>query len=92
MFKRNINTLELARNIRAHTLRMVFKARASHVAGGLSMADILAVLYGKILRFDPANPEWVGRDRFILSKGHAAAAVYAVLDATNRWISARREL
>jgi transketolase len=43
------------------------------------MADLLAVLYGAVLRVDPARPEWEERDRFILSKGHGAAAVYAVL-------------
>ncbi len=43
------------------------------------MADILAVLYGGVLRVDPANPKWQDRDRFILSKGHAGAGVYAAL-------------
>lgn len=43
------------------------------------MADLLAVLYGKILKVDPLNPKWPDRDRFILSKGHGGAAVYAVL-------------
>lgn len=70
---------ELARRIRAHVLRMTHKANASHVGSCLSIADILAVLYGNVLRVDPARPGWTGRDRFILSKGHAAAAVYAVL-------------
>src|ERR687886_2646743 len=70
---------ELARIIRAHTLRMVYKARASHIGTCLSMADLLAVLYGQILRVDPARPDWPDRDRFILSKGHGAAIVYAVL-------------
>jgi transketolase len=45
----------------------------------LSMAELLSVLYERILRVDPANPRWPDRDRFILSKGHAGAAVYAVL-------------
>jgi len=70
---------ELARAIRAHVLRMTHKANASHVGSCLSMADILAVLYGGMLRVDPARPDWADRDRFILSKGHAAAAVYAIL-------------
>ena len=69
----------LAKKIRAHTLNMVYRARASHVGSCLSAADILAVLYGNILRIDPTNPNWPGRDRFILSKGHAAAAAYAAL-------------
>jgi transketolase len=70
---------ELARAIRAHTVRMVHRARASHVGTCLSMADILAVLYGSILRVDPEKPDWPDRDRFILSKGHGAAILYAVL-------------
>ena len=70
---------ELARTIRAHTLRMVHKSRASHVGTCLSMADLLAVLYGQVLRVDPTRPLWPERDRFILSKGHGAAIVYAAL-------------
>jgi transketolase len=70
---------ELARTIRAHTLRMVHRSKASHVGTCLSMADILAVLYGRTLKVDPLVPGWPERDRFILSKGHGAAIVYAVL-------------
>lgn len=70
---------ELATAIRAHVLRMTHKANASHVGSCLSMADILAVLYGGVLRVDPTRPDWADRDRFILSKGHGAAAVYAVV-------------
>lgn len=69
----------LATRIRVHALRMVHRAGSSHIGGCLSVADILAVLYGGILQFDPSQPDWLGRDRFILSKGHAAAAAYAVL-------------
>ena len=69
----------LALRIRAHVLRMVHRANASHVGTCLSMADILAVLYGGVLRVDPAQPDRPDRDRFILSKGHGTAAVYAVL-------------
>lgn len=68
-----------ARRIRAHALRMVHAAKASHIGGCLSMADILAVLYTRILRIDPANPQLTRRDRFVLSKGHAAAILYATL-------------
>ena len=71
--------IDLARRVRVRTLRMVHAANASHVGGGLSMADLLAQLYGGVMRVDPANPSWPGRDRLILSKGHAAAALYAVL-------------
>ena len=69
----------LALKIRAHVLRMTHKANASHVGTCLSMADVLAVLYGSVLRVDPLQPHWPDRDRFVLSKGHGAAAVYAVL-------------
>src|SRR6267378_3094356 len=72
----------LARNIRIHTVRMIHAAKSSHTGSCLSMAELLAVLYGRILRIDPARPDWSGRDRFILSKGHACAALYAVLAET----------
>lgn len=69
----------LAARIRAHALRMVHHADASHIGTSLSMADMLAVLYQRILRVDPQQPHWPQRDRLILSKGHGAAALYAVL-------------
>ncbi len=69
----------LAKSIREATLCMVHRARSSHIGSCLSIADILAVLYGRILRVRPDDPHWRDRDRFVLSKGHAAAAVYAVL-------------
>jgi transketolase len=70
---------ELARRIRVHCVQMTSRANASHVGSALSTADLLAVLYGRILRFDPADPDWPDRDRFILSKGHGCSALYAVL-------------
>jgi transketolase len=70
---------DLARRIRSRTLKMVHAAKASHVGGCLSMTDILATLYGGCLRVDPARPDWPDRDRLLVSKGHAAAAVYATL-------------
>ena len=60
---------------------MVHHAKASHIGSCLSMADLLAVLYGDVLRVDPSVPDWPERDRLIVSKGHAAAAMYAVLAA-----------
>ncbi len=72
-------TERLARKIRRHAVQMTHLGRSSHVGAVLSIADILAVLYGKVLRVRPNNPKWEGRDRFILSKGHAGAGVYAVL-------------
>lgn len=73
------DTIELARRIRVHALQMVHRAKASHIASALSIADIVAVLYGEVLRVNPAQPQAVDRDRFILSKGHACVAVYAAL-------------
>ncbi|GAB3439042.1 transketolase [Insolitispirillum peregrinum] len=73
------DTVELARSIRKDVLHMVHRTRASHVGSCFSMADMLAVLYGRILRVDPAMPEHPDRDRLIISKGHSAAAVYATL-------------
>src|ERR1700680_2698361 len=72
----------LTRAIRIHTLQMVHRAKSSHVGSCLSMAELLAVAYGRILCIDPARPDWPDRDRFILSKGHACAALYAVLAET----------
>ncbi len=77
-----MNTIELAKKIRIHALKMTSRGKSSHIAAALSMADILAVLYGCFLTVDPANPGKPDRDRFILSKGHAGAAVYAVLAET----------
>ena len=71
--------VNLAKNIRLQVLRMVHRAKASHVGSCFSIADIVAVLYGSVLNVKPAEPVWIERDRFILSKGHSAAAVYAAL-------------
>jgi transketolase len=68
-----------AKLIRAHAVKMVYRSRASHLGSCLSVADILACLYWRVLRIDPANPGWAERDRLILSKGHAAAILYATL-------------
>src|SRR5262249_48707175 len=60
-------------------LRMIYQAKSSHIGSGFSMADLLAVLYTRILRVDPARADWPDRDRFFLCKRHACAALYAVL-------------
>lgn len=73
------NSVRFAAKIRSHALRMVFAAKSSHIGSCLSIADILAVLYSETLSLDPANPKAPDRDRFILSKGHAAAILYAAL-------------
>ncbi|HEY9139178.1 MAG TPA: transketolase [Terriglobus sp.] len=69
----------VARELRADTVEMVYRSRASHLGSCLSMADILACLYWKVLKIDPQNPTWEERDHFILSKGHGAAILYAAL-------------
>lgn len=74
-----MNSHNLARGIRTHALRMVHKATASHIGGCLSSADLLAVCYQDILNIYPDNPEHPDRDRFVLSKGHCCAGVYAAL-------------
>lgn len=73
----------LATRIRAHALRMTHQARSSHIGGCLSATDLLVVLYGKVLKLDLTRPNWSDRDRFVLSKGHAAAAFYATLAEQN---------
>jgi transketolase len=75
----NSHSRELARRVRIHVLRMTSRAGAAHIGSAFSLADILAVLYGGILRISPADSHWRSRDRFVLSKGHAASALYAVL-------------
>jgi transketolase len=79
--RRFADSEDCARWLRARVLRMVHAARASHVGSCLSAADIVAVLHQQVLRLDPARPDWPERDRFILSKGHAAAVLYAALAA-----------
>lgn len=69
----------LAKAIRRHALHMTHWGNSSHIGSVFSSADILAVLYARVLNLDPTNPKWAERDRFILSKGHAGAGVYAAL-------------
>ena len=70
---------ELALNIRKDVLDMTHISHASHIASALSCADIIAVLYSNIIKYDTSNPKWDERDRVILSKGHAGSALYACL-------------
>jgi transketolase len=78
----NLSTAELkemAKKVRRHVITMIATAGSGHPGGSLSAADIVAALYFRILRHDPENPQWSERDRFILSKGHAAPILYAAL-------------
>jgi transketolase len=74
-----MNTEVLANKIRIQTLKMTSRGGSSHIGSIFSIADIVAVLYGKILNVKAEDPDWIERDRFILSKGHSGAAVYAAL-------------
>lgn len=70
---------EMARRIRVEIIRSVDHAKAGHLGGPLSAADILAALYFRVLRIRPAEPAWPDRDRFILSKGHSSIGLYAAM-------------
>ena len=69
----------LTKQMRLDIIRMIEAAGNGHPGGSLSIIDILTVLYWKFLKHDPKKPDWDGRDRFILSKGHACPALYAVM-------------
>ena len=71
----------LAWKIRRHAVEITHRTGASHIGSVLSCADILAVLYTQILHFRPEDPQWPDRDRFLLSKGHAALGLYSALTA-----------
>lgn len=70
---------QISKEIRKTILKMMYESKAAHIGSCLSCADILTVLYFKILRINPKKPLAETRDRFLLSKGHAVAALYAVL-------------
>lgn len=77
-----INTEQLKRlaaDIRIQTIRMFADAGYGHIGGAMSIADVLAVLYGGVMTIDPKQPSWEERDRFVLSKGHSGPALYAAL-------------
>jgi len=73
-------SISLAARFRARAIEMSHQAEAAHLASALSCIDMVAVLYHSVLRIDANNPKWTDRDRFILSKGHAATALYAALE------------
>ena len=70
---------KLAWKIRRDAIEMTHVSNASHIGAAMAIADILAVLYTDVMRYDPSNPDDPNRDRFVLSKGHASAAEYAAL-------------
>ncbi len=69
----------IARQLRIDSLKMITLAKSGHPGGSLSAADIMAVLYFRVMNHKPENPEWEDRDRFVLSKGHACPVLYAAL-------------
>jgi transketolase len=70
---------EIARQIRLEVIKAVYVARAGHLGGPLSAADMLAALYFNVMRIRPDEPAWPDRDRFILSKGHSSIGLYATM-------------
>jgi len=77
--ERKAELAELARQIRIDIIRMLAEAGSGHPGGSLSATDIVTVLLFEIMRYDPENPKWEGRDRFIMSKGHCIPAWYSAL-------------
>lgn len=65
--------------IRMGVVEAIHSAKSGHPGGSLSAVDVLCYLYFKELNIDPKNPKWDNRDRFVLSKGHAAPALYSTL-------------
>lgn len=74
-----MDSIEFAKQLRELSVGMVYRAHASHIGGAMSMADVIAVLYNDILTYDASRPDLPGRDRFLLSKGHACVSLYAAL-------------
>src|SRR4051812_18711088 len=70
---------EIAGRLRLDIIEMLHKAGTGHPGGSLSAIDIITCLYFSKMRHDPARPSWPERDRFVLSKGHAVPALYAVM-------------
>ncbi|MDD2901861.1 MAG: 1-deoxy-D-xylulose-5-phosphate synthase N-terminal domain-containing protein, partial [Syntrophales bacterium] len=70
---------EIARQVRLDIVEMLFKAGSGHLGGSLSATEIMVALFYGRMRFNPQDPCWLQRDRFVLSKGHAAPVYYAIL-------------
>ncbi|MHC1732330.1 MAG: transketolase family protein [Bacteroidales bacterium] len=81
---RNVNE-RAADNIRILSMAMVEKANSGHPGGAMGGADFIHILYSEFLRFDPADPQWINRDRFFLDPGHMSPMLYSVLALTGRF-------
>jgi len=79
VFSSNEDLREVAKRLRRDIVTMIGKAGSGHPGGSLSAVEILTTLFWKIMRHKPSDPQWQDRDRFILSKGHAAPVLYSVL-------------
>ncbi len=77
--QRKTELAEIARKIRVGIIDAVHSAKSGHPGGSLSIADVLAYLYFEEMNVDPKNPQWAGRDRLVLSKGHCAPGLYSAL-------------
>lgn len=73
------NLDQVCREIRKLTLESIYSIGKGHVGGCMSIVEVLAVLYYRVMNVDPADPKMPGRDRLVVSKGHAGPAVYAAL-------------
>ena len=73
---------EITKRVRRNIVQMIGDAKSGHPGGSLSAVEILTTLYFDVLRHDPSHPDWPDRDRFILSKGHAAPVLYCMLEET----------
>lgn len=72
----------MAAQIRKHCVQLAHDNHAVHIGGSLSSSDILAVLFCDVMRYEPENPKWECRDRFIMSKGHSSSAYYSALSCS----------
>lgn len=79
MVKTTEEIARMANVLRLHVVEMTTEAGSGHPGGSLSSADLMAALYFRVMRHDPKRPKWADRDRFILSKGHAAPILYSAL-------------
>ena len=78
--EKEVKELKLfSKTIQMYTMKTIGSLGVGHVGGSLSIADLLAVLYGKEMKFDSKNPEWQERDWLVCSKGHAGPAIYSAL-------------
>src|SRR5215472_4188847 len=79
MAKSKAELQEIAKRVRRDIVEMITAAKSGHPGGSLSAVELVVELYFNTMRIDPANPKWADRDRFILSKGHAAPVLYSVM-------------